>query len=130
MPRLEAWKRPIVLDHYALARASEGVAGAGFQAACRYLSEGRIWVKLSGAYRISNTYPDYADVRALHEALIKANPDQLLWGSDWPHPRLAENMPDDGHLLDLFNAWTPDAAMRTRILVSNPERLYGFSQKR
>lgn len=125
MPRLEGWKRPIVLDHYALAPASEGVSGAGFQALRRYLSEGRLWVKLSAAYRISDRYPDYDDVRPLHEALLEANPDQLLWGSDWPHPRLAANMPDDGHLLDLFNAWTPEALRRT-ILVENPARLYRF----
>lgn len=127
IPRLKDWKHPVVLDHYALARASEGVTGAGFQAVRRYLSEGQIWVKLSGAYRISDAYPDYPDVKPMHEALVKANPDQLLWGSDWPHPRLAENMPDDGHLLDLFNDWTPDEATRRKILVSNAERLYGFA---
>ncbi|HYH40935.1 MAG TPA: amidohydrolase family protein [Burkholderiales bacterium] len=127
MPRLKEWKRPIVLDHYALAPASEGVGGAGFQAVCRYLSEGRIWVKLSGAYRISDRYPDYDDVQPMHEALVNANPDQVLWGSDWPHPRLAENMPDDGHLLDLFNAWTPDTALRRKILVTNPAKLYRFA---
>jgi predicted TIM-barrel fold metal-dependent hydrolase len=125
MPRLAGWKRPIVLDHYALAPASDGVSGSGFQALRRYLSEGRIWVKLSAAYRISGRYPDYDDVRPLHEALLEANPDQLLWGSDWPHPRLAENMPDDGHLLDLFNAWTPEG-LRRKILVENPARLYRF----
>jgi predicted TIM-barrel fold metal-dependent hydrolase len=127
MPRLAGWKRPIVLDHYALAPASEGVSAAGFQALRRYLAEGRIWVKLSGAYRISTRYPDYEDARPLHEALLEANPDQLLWGSDWPHPRLAENMPDDGHLLDLFNAWTP-RAIGQKILVDNPARLYGFGR--
>jgi len=127
MPRLKDWKHPIVLDHYALAPPSEGVSGVGFQAVRRYLSDGRIWVKLSGAYRLSEAYPDYEDVKAMHEALIAANPDQLLWGSDWPHPRLAENVPDDGHLLDLFNAWTPDAAIRSKVLVSNPARLYGFA---
>lgn len=126
MPRLQQWKAPIVLDHYALAPAARGVSDAGFQAVLRYLSEGRIWLKLSAAYRISERYPDYDDVQPLHEALVKANPDQVLWGSDWPHPRLAENMPDDGHLLDLFNAWTPDAATREKILVSNPAVLYGF----
>jgi 2-pyrone-4,6-dicarboxylate lactonase len=51
----------------------------------------------------------------------------LLWGTDWPHPRLAKNMPDSGHLLDLFNAWTPSEALRRKILVDNPARLYGFS---
>jgi predicted TIM-barrel fold metal-dependent hydrolase len=127
MPRLASWRRPIVLDHYALAPASQGVSGAGFQAVLRYLSEGRIWLKLSGAYRISERYPDYDDVQPLHQTLLGANPEQLLWGSDWPHPRLAENMPDDGHLVDLFNRWTPDAALRKKILVENPVKLYGFS---
>jgi 2-pyrone-4,6-dicarboxylate lactonase len=51
----------------------------------------------------------------------------LLWGSDWPHPRLGKNMPDTGHLLDLFNAWTLDASVRRKILVENPQKLYGFS---
>ncbi|MGW8183014.1 MAG: amidohydrolase family protein [Burkholderiales bacterium] len=83
-------------------------------------------MKISGAYRASTQYPDYEDGRPLHEALIAANPDQLLWGTDWPHPRLEENMPDTGHLLDLFNRWTPDAALRKKILVDNPARLYGF----
>jgi len=83
-------------------------------------------VKISGAYRVSEQYPDYADARPLHETLVAANPDQLLWGTDWPHPRLDKDMPDTGHLLDLFNAWTPDAKLREKILVANPAQLYGF----
>ena len=127
MPQLADWKAPIVLDHFGSTKGAEGVAAPGFQALRKYLSEGRIWIKISGAYRASERYPDYEDARALHEALVKTNPDQLLWGSDWPHPRLAKNMPDTGHLLDLFNAWTPDAAVRRKILVENPQKLYGFS---
>ena len=91
------------------------------------LGDGRIWVKVSGTYRASDRYPDYEDARPLHEALLRANPDQMLWGSDWPHPRLTKNMPDTGHLLDLFNAWTPDESLRRRILVENPARLFGFA---
>ena len=126
MPRLKDWKLPIVLDHFGSAKAAQGTAAPGFQALRKFLAEGRIWVKISGAYRASKQYPDYADARPLHEALLAANPDQLLWGTDWPHPRLATDMPDTGHLLDLFNAWTPDAALRRKILVDNPARLYGF----
>jgi predicted TIM-barrel fold metal-dependent hydrolase len=49
-----------------------------------------------------------------------------MWGSDWPHPSIpAEIMPDDGHLLDLFMDWTPDATTRRRILVETPARLFG-----
>lgn len=118
--RLKNWKLSVVLDHFGSTKAAEGTAAPGFQALQRHLAEGRIWVKISGAYRASERYPDYADARPLHEALLAANPDQLLWGTDWPHPRLDKNMPDTGHLLDLFNAWTPDERMREKILVANP----------
>jgi predicted TIM-barrel fold metal-dependent hydrolase len=127
MPHLKNWKRPIVLDHFGAAKATEGVKGQAFQTMRSLLAEGRIWIKISGTYRVSGRYPDYDDARALHEALLKTNPDQLVWGTDWPHPRLAKDMPDTGHLLDLFNAWTPDPALRRKILVDNPAKLYGFS---
>ena len=71
--------------------------------------------------------PDYPDARALHAALVKENPERLVWGSDWPHPRMEDEMPNAGHLLDLFNEWTKDDAIRRRILVDNPAKLYGFA---
>lgn len=126
-PYLKHWKLPVVLDHFGSTKAAEGVAAHAFETLKRFLGEGRIWIKISGAYRASERFPDYEDARPLHEALMKINPDQLLWGTDWPHPRLDRDMPDTGHLLDLFNAWTPDAAMRRKILVDNPARLYGFA---
>ena len=126
MPRLRDWKLPVVLDHFGAAKAAEGISATSFRVMRNLLAEGRIWVKISGAYRVSERYPGYRDVRPLHDALIAANPDQLVWGTDWPHPRLDKDMPDTGHLLDLFNAWTPDAALRRKILVENPARLYGF----
>jgi 2-pyrone-4,6-dicarboxylate lactonase len=127
MPRLERWTGPIVLDHFGAVKAEAGLRAPGFETMRQLLAEGRIWVKVSGAYRVSRRYPDYPDARPLHEALIAANPEQVIWGTDWPHPRLAQDMPDTGHLLDLFNAWTPDAALRKKILVDNPARLYGFT---
>jgi len=126
MPRLKDWTLPVVLDHFGSTKAAEGIGAPGFQTLRQFLADGRIWVKISGAYRASEQYPDYGDARALHQALIAANPEQLVWGTDWPHPRLAKNMPDTGHLLDLFNEWTPDASLRHKILVENPARLYGF----
>jgi len=127
MPRLERWTGPIVLDHFGAVKAEAGLRAPGFETMRQLLAEGRIWVKVSGVYRVSRRYPDYPDARPLHEALIAANPEQVIWGTDWPHPRLAQDMPDTGHLLDLFNAWTPDAALRKKILVDNPARLYGFT---
>jgi len=63
--------------------------------------------------------------QAVH-TLVKANPEVLVWGGDWPHPRVEGEMPDAGHLFELFQAWTPDTATQHRILVSNPAKLYGF----
>lgn len=118
---------PVVVDHMLNIDASLGPGHPSFQALLRLLGDGAAWVKLSGAYRVSQRFPNYPDARLLHEALIGANPDRLVWGTDWPHPQIAAaEMPDDGHLVDLFTEWTPDANLRRRILVDNPERLYGF----
>ncbi len=126
MPFFKDWKLPIVLDHMGNVDGTKGPDQPGVRQMCRLLAEGRIWVKLSGTYRVSTQYPDYPDANAIHEALVNANPEQVVWGTDWPHPRLEKDMPEDGHLLDLFNAWTPDAELRKKILVDNPARLYGF----
>ena len=126
LPCFKNWKLPVVLDHMGNVDGKLGASQPGVQHMCKLLAGGRIWVKVSGAYRVSSQYPDYADARAIHEALVRANPDQIIWGTDWPHPRLEKDMPEDGHLLDLFNAWTPDAGLRKKILVENPAKLYGF----
>ena len=120
---------PVVIDHMGGFDARIGAADPRFQALLRLVGDGTIWVKLSGAYRCSQDFPDYPDARPLHEALIAANPEQLVWGSDWPHPQVdASLMPNDGRLINLFLRWTPDPALREKILVANPARLYGFPQ--
>ena len=126
IPVLKEIDLPVVIDHMGRTDAQAGVNAPGFQALLRLLGEGGCWVKLSGAHRVSQQAPDYPDARALHVALVKENPEQLVWGSDWPHPRMEDEMPNAGHLLDLFNEWTEDDAIRRRILVDNPARLYGF----
>jgi len=126
IPVLKGIGLPVVIDHMGRTDAQAGVNAPGFQALLRLLGEGGCWVKLSGAHRVSQQAPDYPDARALHVALVKENPEQLVWGSDWPHPRMEDEMPNAGHLLDLFNEWTEDDAIRRRILVDNPARLYGF----
>ena len=68
----------------------------------------------------------YADVTPFVRALIEAAPDRMLWATDWPHTTLTKKMPNDGDLADLLSEWIPDAETRTRVLVDNPARLYGF----
>ncbi len=116
---------PVIVDHLGMVPAARGVSDPNFQALLRLVGDGHVHVKLSAVYRCSERYPDYADARPLHEALVRANPERLLWGTDWPHPSIAAAaMPDDGHLLDLFLDWTPHEATRRRILVDTPARLF------
>ena len=127
-PRLRDISRemPMIVDHYMMLPAARGAGDPNFQALLKLVGEGHVHVKVSAPYRVSTQFPDYADARALHDALVAANPERLLWGTDWPHSSIAaEVMPDDGHLLDLFMDWTPDAATRRRILVETPDRLFG-----
>jgi predicted TIM-barrel fold metal-dependent hydrolase len=123
---LKTFGIPVIIDHMGRTDAHGGTAAPGFQSLLRLLGDGQCWVKLSGAHRLCDDWPGYAPARSFHEALVRTNPDQLVWGTDWPHPRIEGQMPNAGHLLDLFNAWTPDAAVRRKILVDNPARLYGF----
>jgi len=126
IPILKSIGVPAVIDHMGRTDARAGVNTPGFQSLVRLLGDGGCWVKLSGAHRLSTRAPDYPDARPFHEALIRANPEQLIWGTDWPHPRIEGEMPDAGHLLDLFNEWTPDESTRRKILSDYPARLYEF----
>jgi 2-pyrone-4,6-dicarboxylate lactonase len=116
----------VIVDHLGMVPAAQGVADPNFQALLKLVGDGHAYVKLSTVYRLSAQFPDYPDARVLHDALIAANPERLMWGTDWPHPSIpAAVMPDDGHLLDLFVDWTPDEQMRRCILVDTPARLFG-----
>jgi predicted TIM-barrel fold metal-dependent hydrolase len=126
IPILKAIGLPVVIDHMGRTDARAGIDTPGFQSLLHLVGEGGCWVKVSGAHRLSNSAPDYPDARPFHEALVRANPERLVWGSDWPHPRIEGEMPDAGRLFELFQQWTPDEAVRKRILANNPATLYGF----
>ena len=117
---------PLVIDHMGGVKTAEGgLEDKGFKALIRLL-EGGAWAKLCG-YRSSTGHP-YADVAGMARAMIAAAPDRCVWGTDWPHPSLMtpEEVPDDGHLMDLLAEWAPAEAQRQAILVDNPARLYRF----
>jgi 2-pyrone-4,6-dicarboxylate lactonase len=120
---------PVVIDHLAEFDATLNATDPRFQVLLRLVGEGLCWAKLSGAYRCSRLHPDYLDVQPLQAALVRANPERLVWGSDWPHPQIpASRMPNDGRLLNLFLNWITDESLREMILALNPERLYGFER--
>jgi 2-pyrone-4,6-dicarboxylate lactonase len=116
----------VIVDHLGMVPAGRGIKDPNFQALLKLVGDGHAYVKLSAVYRLSTQYPDYPDAKPLHDALIAANPERLMWGTDWPHPSIAADvMPDDGHLLDLFHDWTSDERLRRRILVDTPAQLFG-----
>ena len=116
-----------VVDHMGHMCANHGTNHPAFRELIALMREGRTWVKLSGAYRVSaQERLPYDDVTALARALIAANGERVVWGSDWPHPAVTRPMPNDGALLDLLSEWAPDSTQRDRILVQNPALLYGF----
>jgi len=120
---------PVIIDH--LGRAVDA-KGPQYVTVRKLLDSGHGWVKLSGAYLYGGgTPPDYAGASAAAKGYIKAAPERCVWGSDWPHPDATKvlnpvAMPDDVTLLNLMAQWAPDAKLRHRILVENPERFYGF----
>ena len=129
---------PVVFDHFGGAQADLGVGQPGFADLLALVKSGKAYVKISGAYRASKLAPDYPDVIPFAQALIAANPDRIVWGTDWPHPNSSPQPGqkptdvtplypiDDGRLFNQLPIWAPDAAIRKKILVDNPARLYGF----
>jgi 2-pyrone-4,6-dicarboxylate lactonase len=116
----------IVLGHLGYMKTSLGKNNAGFRALLRLMAMGKAWVKFTGPYRISGEPLPLADTVAYAHALIAANAQRVLWGSDWPHVMVKSAMPNDGDLCDLLSGWIPDAATREQVLVHNAAKLYGF----
>jgi predicted TIM-barrel fold metal-dependent hydrolase len=118
----------IVFDHMGHMPQPAGIAHPAYGIVRGLIDKGRTWVKLSVTYDSSKVGPPtYADVNKVGEAYVKAAPERMLWGSNWPHPN-ETTKPDDARLLDLLGEWAPSEATRRRILVENPETLYGFAK--
>lgn len=125
-----------IIDHMARVRGKDGIDQPAFKLMLDLLKDDRFWVKICSLNKIS-AVPDahpaggglpYLDMVPFAQACIEVAPDRVLWGSDWPHSNRFDpgTMPNDGDLLDLFAVIAPDEAMRKRILVDNPQRIFGF----
>lgn len=126
LPHLRGLPVPYVIDHMGRIDISHGPDSTAFQALLALQSQPGAWVKVSGMDRLAGGTAPYAQARPFMQAIIKAMPERVLWGTDWPHPNVAGAVPDDGQLLNIFGEICADSAMRQRILVDNPQVLYRF----
>jgi 2-pyrone-4,6-dicarboxylate lactonase len=132
--------RPVVLDHFALISAKAVEPHFDLILLSRMLDNNEhLYVKLSAPYQISEAEPDHEDVGHLVQALVRSAPEQVLWGSNWPHTwghkRTVENegtavesfrYQDDVHTLAQMRKWTKTPGAFERLMVGNPARLFGF----
>lgn len=125
LPELAKLDLPLVIDHLGSLVPARGEADPVFQLLRGLLADGRIWMKLT-VCRVGAA-PDYENARGIHDAFTTANPDQVLWGSDWPFVRMGAAAPSADALVDLAHDWLGNDALRKQVWVDNPERLYGFA---
>ncbi len=125
IPFLESLPTTIVIDHMGRPEISEGINSNGFTAFQNLMVRNEnIWTKVSCPERLSTMGPPYDDVIAFSGALVAAFSDRVLWGTDWPHPNMKSHMPDDGHLVDIIPKIAPTSQLQTKLLVTNPLKLY------
>ena len=116
----------LVFGHFGYSHAKHGVSDKGFVGLLNLMKDQKAWIKMTGPYRICDGNLPYADMRPFNDAVIAANPKQLIWGSDWPHVMVKKQMPHDADLCELLGSWVSDESLRKAILVDNPCMLYGF----
>jgi len=128
LPVLKSLPVPYIIDHMGRVDASQGLRGSAFQAILALRGRPGAWVKISGVDRLSGGHAPYSQGCDFMRALLDAMPEQLLWGTDWPHPNVAGATPDDMALRNLFLDLCPGQDLREQILVHNPQTLYRFEQ--
>ena len=116
---------PFIIDHMGRVKAADGLGQAPFQSLLAlYRNNPLSWVKVCGAERVSSGKRPFLDAVPFAHALIESDPNRILWGTDWPHPNITKDMPNDGELVNLFAKICPEAGLQRHILVDNPTRMY------
>jgi D-galactarolactone isomerase len=117
----------LVIDHTGKFLEPVAPDHPAFRVLLRLVEAGRTWVKLSGPYETSKLgAPYYDDVGRLAKTLVKAAPERMVWGTNWPHVSPGVIVPDDADVLDVLLDWVPGEANRKKVLVDNPADLYGY----
>jgi 2-pyrone-4,6-dicarboxylate lactonase len=123
-PFLKSLDIVTVIDHMGRIDASAGVGQQAFQLLLELMEDERFWVKVCGSERLSRSGPPFHDAAEYGRLLVEKFPNRVLWGTDWPHPNIKANMPDDGELVDLLKIIAPTPESLKRLVVDNPTRLY------
>ena len=123
---LKRLKIKIVIDHMGRPKAVDGIEQTSFQILLEFMKDENFWVKVCGLERISANGAPFHDGVPFAQKLIEVAPDRVIWGTDFPHPNISGDMPNDGDLVDLLALFAPDHKLRQKILVDNPAKLYGF----
>jgi 2-pyrone-4,6-dicarboxylate lactonase len=124
-PFMDAIPVPLVIDHMGRPDVSQGPDGADMMA-FRALLDSRpdIWFKATCPDRLDASGDPWHQFAAAVAPLVADYQDRVIWGTDWPHPNMQDNIPDDGHLVDMIPRIAPTAALQEKLLVANPMRLY------
>lgn len=120
---------PFIIDHMGRVKTSAGLTQQPFIQLKELMAENPLaWVKVSGSERISMGVRPFSDAIPFAHSLIELAPDRVLWGTDWPHPNIKNDMPNDGELVDLMFEFCDSNEKRQMLLVDNPARLYDFPE--
>jgi 2-pyrone-4,6-dicarboxylate lactonase len=115
----------VVVDHMGRPDVTKDVDGPEFAPFLDLMQRSNVWCKVTCPERLTVSGPPaYDDVVPFARRVVEQFPDRVLWGTDWPHPNLKSHMPDDGALVDFIPRIAPTAALRQKLLVDNPNRLY------
>jgi 2-pyrone-4,6-dicarboxylate lactonase len=117
---------PIVIDHMGRPDVTKDVNGPEFAEFLRFMQENpNVWSKVSCPDRITiSGSPLYADVVPFAKTIVEEFSDRVLWGTDWPHPNMKKEMPDDGILVDYVPSIATTPSLQVKLLVTNPNTLY------
>lgn len=116
---------PVVIDHMGRPDVTKPVDGPDFELFLKFMRDHDVWAKVSCPDRITvSGSPLYADVVPFAKTVVEEFPDRVLWGTDWPHPNMKKEMPDDGILVDYVPSIATTPELQTKLLVTNPNKLY------
>ena len=116
---------PIVVDHMGRPDVSKPLDNSDFALFLKFMRENDVWAKVSCPDRLTiSGSPLYADVVPFAKTVVEEFSDRVLWGTDWPHPNMKKEMPDDGILVDYVPSIAVSATLQQKLHVTNPNNLY------